>query len=107
MVDAPKINAFASLTLTLLPLVTTKVAKSFDALVKVISFALPAEKVALLPEPFTTNAPLWVIAPFAFAIKLPLKVTAGKLMPALSKIKVKSRNPLGKLGTAADAKLFR
>ena len=66
-VEAPKINAFVSVTLTLLPLEINKVAKLFAAF-NVILFPDPAASVA---RPLTVIAPDCVSAPVLESVKLP------------------------------------
>lgn len=82
--------------------------KALVALVKVIAL-LPAVKLAV---PGTVNAPVWVMAPPAVAVKLPalFKVSAGKAMAALSNCKVRLRKLVSEakfVGSAAAALVLR
>lgn len=52
-------------------------------------------------------APTCEIAPLAIAVKLPVKLTAGRAIAAASKIKVKLRKPVGKVGITAVALALR
>ena len=87
--------------------------ESVTAPVKLLPLPLVAKSIALAPAlkldvPATPIAPVCVIAPPALATRLPLRLTAPKLMPALSKSNVRLRklvNPV-KLGVAAAAFTF-
>ena len=70
MAEAPKTKALVSVTATLLPLETSKVAKSL-AEFSVRSFPAPAPMVAVVPAPFTMMAPVWVVSPVLAKVKLP------------------------------------
>ena len=67
IVEAPKIKALLSVTLTLLALLMASVAKLLAAF-SVMSLALPAPMVA---RPLTVIAALCVIAPLLARVKLP------------------------------------
>src|SRR5438128_531831 len=74
-VEAPKMRALTSRTLTLLPLVTATVLKLLAALFRVMLLAAPAASVV---TPVTARAPLWVTAPAVVTPKVPEIVEAPR-----------------------------
>ena len=80
-VDAPRIRALLSVSLTFLPLVMPTVLKLLADVPKVISFAAPAARVV---TPVTVNAPPCVIAPAVATPRVPLTVDAPRIKASAS-----------------------
>ena len=76
IVDVPNMRLSASVKLTLLPLLISAVAKLLPLLVRVMSLAAPAAKVAVLPVVFTRRLPVCVMLPVVLMVKLPEIVDA-------------------------------
>ena len=75
-VEAPRSRAFASVTVTLFPLVITSEAKLLAASSRVISFPDPAASVV---APVTVRVPESVIAPAVFTPNVPETVEAPRI----------------------------